>query len=295
MKHLSPLIPLTLLLLLLTAGCASGGAATVQAVEPDPVPGASAPAAAQSDPAQAPTSDVDLAETPDDDAVETSDQAPDGDTAPEPEPYDYAAPVPESAPVEDSWFADAVFIGDSRTDGLRLYSGIRDVDFLCYKGLTVFELMDDKAVIDSGAGKVSVFQALGEKQYAKVYLMLGINELGYYNDQGFADAYGAAVDRVRQLQPNAQIYLQSIVPVNQETCQATGQPSYITNEQIAVYNGLIEAVAQARQVYYVNVAQALVDESGALPADASADGIHFHREGYQAWYAYLKTHTVEET
>jgi hypothetical protein len=274
------LIPLTLLLLLLTAGCAPGGASTVQAAEPVP-PAAGAPAEADLDAAPDETPDATPVPTP--------------TPTPTPTPYDYAAPVPESAPAEDGWFADAVFIGDSRTDGLRLYSGIRDVDFLCYKGLTVFELMNDKAVIDSGAGKISVFQALGEKQYGKVYLMLGVNELGYYNDQGFADAYGAVVDRVRQLQPGAQIYLQSIVPVNQETCQATGQPSYITNEQIAVYNGLIETVAQERQVYYVDVAEALVDETGTLPADASADGIHFHREGYQAWYAYLKTHTVEET
>jgi hypothetical protein len=277
MKILIPLLPLTFLLLL-TAGC---GASTVQAAEPEQSPVTSVSAQVETDPAPA----------------QTPDAVPDSTPTPSqtPTPYDYTAPVPESSPVEDGWFSDAVFIGDSRTDGLRLYSGIRDVDFLCYKGLTVFELMDDKAVIDGDGGKLSVFQALERKQYAKVYLMLGVNELGYNNDQGFADAYGAAVDRVRQLQPDAQIYLQSIVPVNQETCQATGQPSYITNEQIAVYNQMIETVAQERQVYYVNVSEALVDESGTLPADASADGIHFHREGYQSWYAYLKTHTVEET
>jgi hypothetical protein len=275
MKILIPLLPLTFLLLL-TTGC---GASTVQAAEPEQSPTASVSVETETDPAPA----------------QTPDAVPDSTPTPTPASYDYTAPVPESSPVEDGWFSDAVFIGDSRTDGLRLYSGIRDVDFLCYKGLTVFELMEDKAVIDGDGGKLSVFQALERKQYAKVYLMLGVNELGYNNDQGFADAYGAAVDRVRQLQPDAQIYLQSIVPVNQETCQATGQPSYITNEQIAVYNQMIETVAQERQVYYVNVSEALVDESGTLPADASADGIHFHREGYQSWYAYLKTHTVEET
>jgi hypothetical protein len=275
MKILIPLLPLTFLLLL-TAGC---GASTVQAAEPEQSPVTSVSAQVETDPAPA----------------QTPDAVPDSTPTPTPASYDYTAPVPESSPVEDGWFSDAVFIGDSRTDGLRLYSGIRDVDFLCYKGLTVFELMEDKAVIDGDGGKLSVFQALERKQYAKVYLMLGVNELGYNNDQGFADAYGAAVDRVRQLQPDAQIYLQSIVPVNQETCQATGQPSYITNEQIAVYNQIIETVAADRQVYYVDVSEALVDESGTLPADASADGIHFHREGYQTWYAYLKTHTVEET
>jgi hypothetical protein len=275
MKILIPLLPLTFLLLL-TTGC---GASTVQAAEPEQSPTASVSVETETDPAPA----------------QTPDAVPDSTPTPTPASYDYTAPVPESSPVEDGWFSDAVFIGDSRTDGLRLYSGIRDVDFLCYKGLTVFELMEDKAVIDGDGGKLSVFQALERKQYAKVYLMLGVNELGYNNDQGFADAYGAAVDRVRQLQPDAQIYLQSIVPVNQETCQATGQPSYITNEQIAVYNQIIQTVAADRQVYYVDVSEALVDESGTLPADASADGIHFHREGYQTWYAYLKTHTVEET
>lgn len=39
--------------------------------------------------------------------------------------FDFTQPAPETAPVEDGWFSDAVFIGDSRTDGLRLYSGIR--------------------------------------------------------------------------------------------------------------------------------------------------------------------------
>ncbi|NLF34881.1 MAG: hypothetical protein GX585_02830, partial [Clostridiales bacterium] len=32
-------------------------------------------------------------------------------------PYDFCRPAPESEEVENSWFSDAVFIGDSRTDG----------------------------------------------------------------------------------------------------------------------------------------------------------------------------------
>ena len=33
-------------------------------------------------------------------------------------------PVAESAPVDDSYFDDVAFVGDSRTDGFRLYSGL---------------------------------------------------------------------------------------------------------------------------------------------------------------------------
>ncbi len=218
---------------------------------------------------------------------------------PEPEPpalpaaYDYTAPVPQRAAVDEAWFSDAVFIGDSRTDGLRLYSGLKGCDFLCYKGLSVFGVMSDKPVVQTPQGTVSVFQALGKKQYAKVYLMLGLNELGHNNDQGFADTYRAVVDKLIQLQPEADIYLQPLVPVNTQVCQQTNQPYYITNAQIAVYNEIIRDIAAEKEVYLVDVSAALVDETGELPADASADGIHFRKEGYKAWYEYLKTHTVE--
>lgn len=265
------LIPLTLLILLLTAACAASRTLPAEA-QPSP------PAAVSAEP------------TPTSTPVPTPTPTP----SPTPPPYDYTAPVPEAKTVENDWFADAVFIGDSRTDGLRLYSGIRDVDFLCYKGLTVFEVMNDKPVIDSEDQKIGVLQALEQKVYAKIYLMLGINELGYNYDQGFADTYGAVVDRLKELQPDADIYLQSLIPVNEETCRETGQSDYITNEQIAVYNGIIEAIAAEKEVYYVNVQEAMVDENGVLPADASSDGIHFHKDGYKIWYEYLKTHTVEE-
>jgi len=213
---------------------------------------------------------------------------------PTPEPYDYTVPVSEAEAVDDAWFADAVFIGDSRTDGLRLYSGITGVDFLSYKGLSVFEVMNDKAVILSADGKVGVLQALAQKSYAKVYISLGVNELGYNHDQGFADTYRAMVDKVRELQPDADIYLQLLIPVNTQKCKETKQMYYVTNEQIAVYNSIIETVAAEKQVYLLDVGEALVDENGELPYDASFDGIHFNRDGYKLWYEYLKTHTVKE-
>lgn len=213
---------------------------------------------------------------------------------PTPEPYDYGKPVAETEAVADEWFADAVFIGDSRTDGLRLYSGIRGVDFICYKGLTVFEVMNDKPVILKQDGKVGVLQALAQKEYAKVYISLGVNELGYNHDQGFADTYRNMVDKVRELQPDANIYLQMLIPVNSQKCEETNQMYYVTNEQIGVYNEIIKAVAEEKRVYLLNVGEALVDETGELPYEASFDGIHFNRDGYKVWYEYLKTHTVED-
>lgn len=268
MKRLIPLILLAALL----AGCRGGQAAA------DPAEHSSEPAVIT--PALTPTP------TP----VPTPTPAP----TPTPEPYDYTAPVPEAEGVDDAWFADAVFIGDSRTDGLHLYSGIRGADFLSYKGLTIFGVVSDQPVIQTDSGQTGVLTALAQEEYAKVYVSLGLNELGYNYDEGWRETYNALVDELKDLQPQADIYLQAVIPVSTEVCKATHQASYVNNEQIAVYNDIIQAIAEEQQVYFLNVSEALVDETGELPADASSDGIHFHAEGYRVWYDYLKTHTVEE-
>lgn len=36
------------------------------------------------------------------------------------------APVPESEAVEDTYFQDVIFLGDSRTEGFSLYSGLKE-------------------------------------------------------------------------------------------------------------------------------------------------------------------------
>ncbi len=213
---------------------------------------------------------------------------------PTPDLYDYTQPVAQSEPVDDAWFADAVLIGDSRTDGLRLYSGIRGVDFLCYKGLTVLEVMGDKPVIQTADGKIGVLQALAQKQYGKVYLSLGLNELGYNDDPLFRDTYRAVVDKLRELQPGADIYLQLLIPVSTQRCKETNQPSYISNRQVAVYNDMIRAIAAEKRVYLLNVSEIYTDENGELFYELTSDGVHFYKSGYKQWYEYLKTHTVRE-
>ena len=129
-------------------------------------------------------------------------------------PDEQAAEVPTLYPawtageaVEMDYFSDALFIGDSRTDGLRLYSGIKGADFYCYKGLTIFE-MDSKEVIELEGGKYTVVDALARgKQYKKIYISLGINELGYYNDDAFHNTFASFLEKVRELLPDAVISL----------------------------------------------------------------------------------------
>ena len=210
---------------------------------------------------------------------------------PGPESYDYSQPVPQSEEVPEDYFSDAAFIGDSRTDGLLLYSGIKGATGLSYKGLMVSELEDKRVKFTVSGVTDTVMGALEKDTYGKVYMMLGVNELGWYNDQKFYETYTQEVQRVKELQPGAVIYLQSILPVTQEKSDSH---AYFTNENIVRYNGLIAQVAEEQQVFYLDVASALMEEGGALPAESSTDGIHLKRDGYKTWYQYLRNHAVTD-
>ena len=230
-------------------------------------------------------------------ASPTPEATPTPTPTPEPTPtpvpaLDFTQPVPESEEVEMEYFEDALFIGDSRTDGLRLYSGIQGADFYCYKGLTIFEV-DERKIVELNGSTYSVVEALEKgPQYAKIYISLGVNELGYYNDDAYHQAFSEFLDTVKTLQPDAIIYLENLVPVNPQKCAEYKQPYYVNNDRVAAYNAIYPQLATEHQVALLDVASALSDENGILPADATADGVHFTKAWYQKWLAYLMNHTV---
>ena len=204
-------------------------------------------------------------------------------------PYDFSLPVPESQPVEIEYFADAAFVGDSRTDGFCLFSGAGG-DNLTSTGLSVFTLETKKA-IRTDAGTLTVLEALERKQYGKVYLNLGVNELGYNNDDSFYRAYCAAIDSIRARQPDAVIYVQTLIPLNEGRVRASGGASYLKNEKLLRYNNLICRVAQEKRVPLLDLySEFAVD--GQLPEDFSRDGIHLTAAHYAIQLEHFKTHTV---
>lgn len=216
-----------------------------------------------------------------------SDESPDVSQA----EYDFSQPVPECEAVDNSYFEDAAFIGDSRTDGFLIYSGIGCGENLTSNGLSIFKLAEKKAITIDGK-QYTLLEALALKQYGKVYLSLGINELGYYDDQGFYDSYCQAIDLIREYQPNAVIYIQGLIPLNEDVIAETGGASYLKNDHLLVYNDLMKKAAEEKQVAFLDLNPVFADENGQLPRDASADGVHLRKAYCQQWLEYLKTHTV---
>lgn len=219
------------------------------------------------------------------------DQSADVPEPPEKTGYNFSKPVPESPAVENDYFKDAAFIGDSRTDGFLIYSGIGNGENLTSNGLSIFKLKDKKALTIDGV-KYTLLEALKLKQYGKVYLSLGVNELGYYDDQGFYEAYCQAIDSIRACQPNAVIYIQGLIPLNEKAIAAAGGASYLKNDHLLIYNDLMKQVAEEKQVAFLDLNPEFTGADGQLPEDASKDGVHLKKAYCQQWLEYLKTHTV---
>ena len=231
------------------------------------------------------TSRIDGIKEPDlkDEAEETN--APE-DTAPG--PYDFSQSVPESAEVDDSYFDDAVFIGNSRTEGFKLYSGLSNAQFYTAIGLMVDTIFTKPYATINGE-KTTIMEALKTTDFSKVYIMLGMNELGWVYGSVYQEYYGRIIDGIREINPDAVIYIQSILPVSAE--KSAGDDIY-NNPRIDEFNGLLQELAEEKEVYYVNVAEAVAGEDGSLPEGASFDGVHLTPDYCAKWRDYLKTHTV---
>lgn len=209
------------------------------------------------------------------------------------ETYDFTRPAPERAPVDNSYFQNAAFVGDSRTDGFLIYSGIGTGKNLTSNGLSIFKLEEKKALTIDGE-KYTLLEALALEQYSQVYLSLGVNELGYYNDAGFYQSYCAAIDHIRRLQPQAVIYIQGLIPLNEgQIVAANGNKYNLTNDHLRVYNDLMRQAAEEKQAVFLDLYTEFVDENGELPTEGSHDGVHLSAEYCRRWLEYLKAHTVE--
>ena len=200
-------------------------------------------------------------------------------------------PLPETEAVEDTYFDSAVFLGDSRTEGLSLYSGLKTGYFYTAVGATVESVFSKKNFETEDGEKVPLLDAVAEQDCDKIYIMLGINELGWSKVKTFHDQYAKLVDRVRADHPEAKIVLQSIPPVS---AKQEAKKTYVNNARIAEYNGVIQALAEEKECYFLDVAACLTGGDGLLPKDLNFDGIHLNPAGCKVWLNYLRTHSLEE-
>lgn len=215
------------------------------------------------------------------DAADASAEGADGESAADPAPGAVWAPtggvvVPARAkPVDDSYFDDAAFIGNSLVDGFRLYSGLNNCDYYAKTSMTILGIGD-------------YITQMSSIKYGKVYMLLGINELTYDLD-ALMRAYSKSVDRIRSDHPGVLIYVMSVSPVSAKK-DASGKTFTMAN--VRRFNERLLQMAEEKGCYYIDLCDAMGGDDGFLPADITWDGIHFEPSGYKIWLDYLRLHYI---
>lgn len=188
-------------------------------------------------------------------------------------------------PVDQSYFNDAVFLGDSRTVGLQLYSGWDNCDYLADVGMTIYDCLD-RDISFGDIQHTTARDVLSTSRYGKVYIMLGINECGS-NINTYFDKYTEVVDQIHRWQPDAIIVVQGIMKVGAQ--KSATHPS-INNANITARNEKLATLANDWYIYYLDINEAVCDENGNLTDGYSFDQVHLYAKYYSLWCDYLLEH-----
>ena len=202
--------------------------------------------------------------------------------------------VPKSPAASDSYFDDAIFIGDSISVGLRVYGVLPTQNVLAEQNVNILNLINGNAVYTTTDGqKSAVLPAIDQriKNPGKIYILIGANGIPGLSNEAHIKYYAQFIDQLQEKYPDAMIYAESVTPI-------TADSKYIrdsfTTEKINDFNDKIYQMAQEKGIYYLNVQEVLMDDTGHLISDYDAgDGMHLKSNGHKAMYEYYLTHTVD--
>ena len=213
-----------------------------------------------------------------------------------------AAPTEPPVMVDPSWFDDAVFIGDSVTVALDYYCAsdydiLGDAQFVCGVSLgyhnALWELDSEYAVHPTYRGETVLAETAAEITGAdKVFVMLGVNDIGTYGADDTMEAASELVDRILTRTPDVEIYMQSTTPMIDD--QESG---WLNNDKISDFNEQLKAYCEENGYHFIDIYHRICDEEGDLPeeycSDVDVQGIHFNNEGCGIWADFLKASVAD--
>ena len=171
---------------------------------------------------------------------------------------------------------DIVMLGNSLTDGCELN-----------------ELLGNRHVKNRGItgdivqGLIDRIDPIIEGQPKKLFIMSGVNDISH---DVSADSIARAMERlivmVKQGSPRTKIYLQSLLPFNNDVREwklLKGRDHVVVEANL-----LLEQVARRQGVTWINLYPLFADDQGRLRADLTNDGLHLMGKGYLIWRDAIK-------
>lgn len=205
--------------------------------------------------------------------------------------YDYTQPVPEGDLLGDEWFDDSAIIGHSLMEGFEGFAGIySNIHYFTATGLSAAGASGYSKFKLPNGGTGTLRKGLGQKDFSKIYIMLGVNEITSSKER-YKENMLAILDIIRETQgEDTPIYILNVTPTTKKKSDST--PFNLKN--VTKMNEAIAELCEEQECYLVDVYSCFADEDGYLPSSLSTDGVHITASQYKVMAGYMLSHTVEE-
>ena len=138
-------------------------------------------------------------------------------------------------------------------------------------------------------GKVPIFDAMPYDAFTKIYIKVGLNELGFGTEENFESKYAELIAKLREYEPRAVIYVHAILPV---TAAKSSKDKAHNNPNITERNASLKKFAESQKAYFIEASPDLSLEDGSLKPEMTSDGIHLRPEDMKVWREYLCEHAI---
>lgn len=178
-------------------------------------------------------------------------------------PWKVTTLMDSEVPKLRSLYSDTIIIGNSRARSILDSKILTDNEVLFKWAAHVDEMMDTTL---QGANL----------HRGKTLFILGVNDLGYYtsNTAGFKRDYIALIDAYREINPDSEIYIQEIIPINEEY-----RFRWYNMDRVTDYNAVIREICEEKDCTFVSSVYYAIPEF--LRDDGT--GAHYNYQYHIYW------------
>jgi lysophospholipase L1-like esterase len=195
--------------------------------------------------------------------------------------------------VDSSYFSDALFIGDSRTGGFSIYGNMNEnCSFIYKESLSVYTVFSEMLTYRKSNGTSysnTLEEILTTNTFDKIYICLGVNELGIPDTIRYYERYRTILERIHEMQPDAILYIQGVMHVSEKK---SSEDDTYNNTIIVERNKAVATLANGWNIFYIDMNSAVCDDNGNLLPELSSDGVHLYGSQYGRWTEFLKGHAI---
>ena len=176
---------------------------------------------------------------------------------------------------------EIIFLGNSITDGCNWTELFQDLR-VKNRGISG----------DVTEGILNRLDEVTESNPSKVFIMIGINDLARgMSKKEILDNYEIIVDKILETSPKTQIYIESILPVNEKYGKFNNH--YSKADSIVSLNNDLEKLAKEKGQTYVDLFYPFSNGEGKLKDEFTEDGLHLNGKAYQLWKSLVEKYVYD--